>query len=164
MSTNVEKDSRAMEQARAQLDSIMATAKRHQHCQECSDIKCKLSSAEVFEGIGQWAEPGKIAYREARIEYHDEDLAREAITEDALEATIRSDWHHPAEEGRDNEYRILLCTGGPAVQITGRLDEHGGPHNAELQYQDWFTGWETLFTTGEEDEALMYYAEFFVCY
>jgi hypothetical protein len=39
------------------------------------------------------------------------------------------------------EYRILLCTGGPAVQITGNLSSYNEPAAATLQHQDWFLPW-----------------------
>jgi hypothetical protein len=71
------------------------------------------------------------------------DRARQTIEEDALSVDVRSAWHSPGEEVGQHaaEYRILLCTGGPAVQITGELSEHGEPSTARLEMQDWFLPW-----------------------
>ena len=87
--------------------------------------------------------------------------AREAITENALSVAVRSDWHSPGEENAELEYEILLCTGGPAVRIIGTLGSFGEPDDARIQYQDWFTEWESLYTDSEEDEALLTYAQQF---
>jgi hypothetical protein len=70
--------------------------------------------------------------------------AEQAIHEDHLSVEVRSDWYLPTayeEIGKPAEYRILFCTGGPAVQIRGRLSEHGEPETAHLEVQDWFTPW-----------------------
>ncbi|MDR6858912.1 hypothetical protein J2W96_005244 [Variovorax guangxiensis] len=41
----------------------------------------------------------------------------------------------------DEEFEILLCTGGPTVRIVGDLDHHGEPDRARIEYQDWFEPW-----------------------
>lgn len=97
-----------------------------------------------------------------RQQYHDRHEAETVITEDPLSIEVRSDWHAPGEPDLSSEYLILLCTGGPAVRITGELDEHRQPETAELQYQDWFTPWRPyLDMTDEEREALLSYARQF---
>ncbi len=85
------------------------------------------------------------------------------IQEDPLSVEVRSDWHSPGDgNNKPTEYTILLCTGGPAVRIIGKLDEYGQPETAELEYQDWFTPWERYRdTNSEEDEALLTYARHF---
>jgi hypothetical protein len=72
-----------------------------------------------------------------------QDSARDAITESVLSVEVRSDWytldnasHEPAE------YRILLTTGGPALQLVGALNEYGEPETAELQMRDWGVPWQ----------------------
>lgn len=74
--------------------------------------------------------------------------AETRIHEDALSVEIRSGWHIPGADSKQNpeaalpaEYRILLCTGGPAVQIVGELDEYCQPKTAKMQVQDWFQPW-----------------------
>ena len=39
------------------------------------------------------------------------------------------------------QYIIILAGGGPAMRITGELDENNTPITARLEYQDWFTEW-----------------------
>ena len=57
--------------------------------------------------------------------------------------------------------KILLCWGGPAVQIVGTLDDDNQPDSAELQYQDWFTSWiDYPLTQDDEADVLLYAAEF----
>jgi len=69
---------------------------------------------------------------------------KQNIHESVLSVMVRDDWRQPSSsecrEGPD-EYEILLTTGGPALRIWGKLDEHCQPHTAELQMQDWGTPW-----------------------
>ena len=101
----------------------------------------------------------------AALDTPDDDAREEAIQEiqeSPLSVEIRSDWRTPGAESEDTEYRILLCTGGPAVRITGDLGRFNEPDSAQLEYQDWFTPWEKFHdTTNEEDEALLQYARQF---
>lgn len=155
-------DTRAKDQAKAQLDSIVEVVKRLNHARECDGTRCDLSAKEILEGINLHYEEGIKASDEERKEYHDKEAARQAIEEDPLSVQVRSDWHSPGEEKEPSEYEILLCTGGPAVRIVGELDEYQQPTSAGLQYQDWFTPWESYSnTTNEEDEALLAYARQF---
>ena len=126
-------DTRAKDQARAQLDSIMEMVK-------------------ALDGGG-----------EIDGEEIDEETARERIQEDPLSVEVRSDWHKPgSKDDKPTEYKILLCTGGPAVRIIGTLDEYGQPETAQIEYQDWFTPWVSYAdTSSEEDDALLTYARQF---
>lgn len=106
--------------------------------------------------------------------------ARQRILEDALSVEVRSGWYNP--DGRSGklgalqsdpaEYRILLCTGGPAVQITGKLSEHVEPETARLEIQDWFLPWteyrpswnsETMYAAKQQEpqDVLLAYARQF---
>ena len=89
------------------------------------------------------------------------DEARETIHEDPLSVEVRSDWHIPGDDAEDTEYRILLCTGGPAVRIVGELGAYNEPDTADIQHQDWFTPWVSLPTDTEEEEALLAYVRCF---
>jgi len=156
-------DTRAKDQARAQLDSITEMVKRFEHCQECDGTDCSLTDKEILEGINIHYQDGMAASEEDRTQYHDEDEAREAISEDPLSVEVRSDWHEPgSKDDKPTEYKILLCTGGPAVRIIGELDEYGQPETAKIEYQDWFTPWVSYAnTSSEEDETLLTYARQF---
>lgn len=86
---------------------------------------------------------------------------QERIQEDPLSVEVRTGWHNPGEGMENEEYTILLCTGGPACRIIGDLI-HDEPDTAKIEYQDWFTPWESYYdTTPEEDEALLSYAQQF---
>lgn len=88
----------------------------------------------------------------------DADEARQRIEEDPLSVEVRSDWSAPGEPLEAGEFRILLCTGGPAVQIRGELNR-GEPCRAWLEYQDWGTPWTQYF--GADSDTLCRYASFF---
>jgi len=83
---------------------------------------------------------------------------QEAIREDPLSIQVRSNWHAPGDEARAGEYEILLCTGGPACRIVGDLNEHQEPESASIEYQDWFTPWESYPINSDEVKALLAYA------
>jgi len=124
----------AMKQGQAQLDSII----------------------EMVEALqSALDESGTDDEREA---------AEQTIHEDALSVEVRGDWYAPGgdgDTGKPEEYRILLCTGGPACQIVGQLNEHGEPETAEMQVQDWGTPWTTMKTKNADREAMLAYARCF---
>lgn len=78
---------------------------------------------------------------EAAGECESREDAEQRIQEDPLSVQVRSGWYQPGGDHEPEEFKILLCTGGPAVQIRGELNQHGEPHRAWLEYQDWFTPW-----------------------
>lgn len=152
-------DKRAIEAAKDALENIKVMVKRLKHAQECQgDEDCELSDAAILDGLQI---VGNTVTADERAEYHDVDAALNAITDDPLSVEVRTDWHTPGEDTKPTEYRILLATGGPAVQIIGTLNQWGEPETAKLQFQDWFTPWEDLETTSEEEEALITYARQF---
>jgi hypothetical protein len=135
----IHKDERARAQAGAQLESIEELVKCLQHAEECKDTSCGADCP------------------------HDVDEAREAIIGDALDVQVRGEWHTPGaiDAAAPYEFKILLCWGGPAVQIIGTLDDSNEPDGARLQYQDWFTEWEDYPLTQEEEERVITYAQQF---
>lgn len=78
-----------------------------------------------------------------------------------LSVLVRSDWHEPGLGLNLGEYEILLCTGGPAVRITGPLTSFNEPCDAFLQYQDWGTPWENVTLDRETQLALQEFARNF---
>lgn len=95
-----------------------------------------------------------------------DDAATETIEREMDEAPlsveVRSAWHTPGDEDGDkpSEYRILLTTGGPALQLVGELSEYGEPETAKLQHQDWFKPWTDMHgLTEEEDGALLTFSQ-----
>lgn len=89
----------------------------------------------------------------------DKEDARQRISEDPLEVTVRSGWVNQGEEMTADDFQILLCTGGPAVRIRGELDNDGTPCRAWMEYQDWGTPWTQYF--GAEQSRLLAYAQNF---
>ena len=88
-----------------------------------------------------------------------EDDIIERITEDPLSVEVRSNWHLPGTTDDTAEYRILLCTGGPACQIVGDLNQYSEPTSATLQHQDWFERWANY--THDDHPELLDYAQMF---
>jgi len=160
--SQTKEDTRAKDQAKAQLESIVQMVKRLEHSQECDGEDCKLTDAEICDGMNHYYQDGDIVSDEEREEYHNEDDVRQSIEKDPLSVEVRSDWHAPGEDSSATEYTILLCTGGPACRIIGELGQYNEPETAHIEYQDWFTPWEEYReTTDEEDEALLAYARQF---
>lgn len=91
------------------------------------------------------------------------DAVRERIEEDPLSAEVRSGWASPGTKLEAEEFRLTLCTGGPAVQIVGTLNLHGEPDYATLQHQDWFEGW-TDHTPAISDVLVRYASCFYFNY
>jgi hypothetical protein len=122
----------------------------------------------ITQALGQLASIREMVANLATARESGDDKAIEdaerVIHEDALSVEVRSGWYDPASLDGDSrdEYRILLCTGGPAVQIIGDLDEHLEPSTATLQAQDWFTPWQDVTIMDVEDnETLLTYARCF---
>jgi hypothetical protein len=88
----------------------------------------------------------------------DTDHIVDQVMEFPLSVTVRSGWVVSMDQAEPEEFNILLCTGGPAVRLYGELPVD----RVEIQYQDWFTPWETYHdTTEEEDAALQWFASQF---
>lgn len=125
--TETDKLAHAKEQARAQFESIKEKIERLRAADEGDD------------------------------EQERED-ARQAIDEDALSVEVRSDWMSASagrEQHKPTEYRILLCTGGPAVQIVGDLNQYCEPESARLECQDWFQPWTEYRPSDSDAENIM---------
>lgn len=90
----------------------------------------------------------------------DREDAGRAIQEDPLSVEVRSGWASSKDEFEAEEFRIVLCTGGPHVELTGDLDR-GTPSRIRVLYRDWGTSGE-YFPDSEESEALeTYCAQFY---
>jgi hypothetical protein len=68
--------------------------------------------------------------------------AQQRISEDPLSVQVRSDWANPGETMEAAEFQIVLCTGGPHVEIVGELDQYGEPDRVRILYRDWGTSGE----------------------
>lgn len=116
------------------------------------------------QALAEWMLDYNDEYQELAAQAgdcEDRDEAQERIQEDALSVEVRSDWHAPGDKENvsPSEFRILLATGGPAVQIRGELSEHGDPCSAWLEVQDWGTPWTRYYDASED--VLLAYAQWF---
>lgn len=129
----MDKQERSEEQARAQLESI-------------KEMMRDLRLAEAGDD-------------EERVEE-----CRTRIEEDPLSIEVRGGWVTVdciGEPLEPEDYKILLCTGGPAVRLIGELDWVSGPTTVRLEHQDWGTLWTELPVSAEDEEVLLDYAGHF---
>ena len=85
----------------------------------------------------------------------------ERIYQYPLSIEVRASWHAIGETSTDDEYRLLLSTGGPACQLVGDLDTDGNPKSVKLQMQDWGTPWTNFGIDQDEKNALLNFAQQF---
>jgi hypothetical protein len=140
----IERTERAKAQAQAQLADI-------------EEMVTCLQQAEVeAQDIGTEDQGDLEVWQKAKTF----EEAREEILDSALSVQVRTDWHSVGadEACKPTHYKILLCWGGPAVQIVGTLDDSNQPDSARLQHQNWFTAWEDYPLTQAEEETLVKYA------
>lgn len=88
----------------------------------------------------------------------DREEAEQAIQEDPLSVEIRSDWCSPGETMEAGEFRIVLCTGGPHVELVGDLDR-GTPSRVRCLYKDWGDSGELY--QFDHDAVLTYCSQFY---
>ena len=59
-------------------------------------------------------------------------------------------------------FELLLCTGGPAMRVVGRVNRYGEGCDAVVQWQDWFKPWTSFqATSGAQREALEWFCNLF---
>lgn len=120
-----------------------------------------------FETIKELVTAHRVAEKDAMKDESgkedDTENTREAIESNALEVLVRSGWIAPGntEDAEYTEFKILLCTGGPAVRIIGTLDEHSQPETANLEYQDWGTPWTEYQLDNDDNTTLLDFARHF---
>lgn len=161
-------------QAQAQVASIVAMVAalecdydRLEELRETAEENRTIVAAYA-EKMGDWqanadatAELEELAELEdAAGECTSEEDARERIHEDALSVEVRSDWESSASEFTASEFRILLCTGGPHVELVGDLDR-GTPSRVRVIYKDWGTRGEYFPDSSEREAIETYCAQFY---
>ena len=99
------------------------------------------------------------ALEEVAGECESQDDACQRIDEDPLDIRVRTGWNALGEQGVNEEFEILLTTGGPALRIRGELDGNQEPKLAWLEYQDWGTPW-TQYVGADQDTLLAYCRHF----
>ena len=175
-------DNHGLDQAEAQAKSIAAMVSAincdYDRLQELRDERESL--ADEIDGIDTASAYGLEKEKAAREalenwdienaeelealeidagECADSDEAREIVQNDPLSVEVRSGWVSATDAMTGEEFRIVLCTGGPHVEIRGELDS-GTPSRAWLQYQDWGTPMTRYFDI-EQSTLLAYCQEFY---
>lgn len=147
MNEHEDRYAHARENALAGMASIREMVARLEHASECDGEDCDLEPDDL-DGMDP-------------EEYHDSEAARERIEEDALSVEVRGGWHSPGEASEDEEFAILLTTGGPALRIVGTLGEWGSPGHPRLEMQDWWIPCQEVILDSEDYGALQSYCECF---
>lgn len=169
MNTNTE--NHAEEQARAQVASIVELVRAldvdYDRLQELRDSanENRAIVAAYVEKMDDWQanatameELEELAELESAAgDCTSEDEARERIQEDPLSIEVRSGWASSAADFEPEEFRVVLCTGGPHVELAGDLD-HGAPSRVRVLYRDWGTSGE-YFPDADERAAIETYCE-----
>lgn len=156
-------DNHARDQAKAQLSSIRKMVKA---LKVGYDRLKELNEEEIWRTASEWEKYGEELHQliEDANECESYDDAQQVIMEDPLSVEVRTGWFSPSGVEsfvEPEEFRILLCTGGPAVQIIGDLDDHMQPLSAYIQYQDWGTPWTNYPLDDEEKEDVLTYCRQF---
>jgi len=122
------------------------------------NVGAKAQAEAQLKSIKEMFQALNDAYNSDSDSSDDEiNLAHDALLSSPLSVEVRSDWTPLGDYFKAAEYRILLCTGGPAVQVVGDLDAEGEPYNPELEYQDWFIPWVSYPLDDKEEKALLLY-------
>lgn len=135
------------------------TTKKNNHAKEQARAKIE-TIVEMLKALDVAENDGIVIYEGYN---YNADNMRELIDQSTLSVQVRSGWHTPGnKDNGPEEYKVLLCTGGPAVQIVGELGQFNEPDTAQIQYQDWFEPWEDyLETTLYENAAILRYCHMF---
>jgi hypothetical protein len=175
-------DNHGLDQAKAQAESIAAMVAAincdYDRLQELRDEREALTdeidgicTASAYglekekaarEALAAWDAENAAELQALEIEAGecaDSDEAREIVQNDPLSVEVRSGWDIVGGDLSAAEFRIVLCTGGPHVEIVGELD-NGTPSRAWLQYQDWGTPMTRYFDI-EQSTLLAYCQEFY---
>ena len=126
---NTDNTNYAYEEAEAQMQAIheMVAALNcdYDRLDELTDQDTELTQEEQAELTELKDAAGGCA---------DRDDASTRAHENALSVEVRSGWSEVGAVGAPEEFRIVLCTGGPHVEIRGELDQNGEPRGARLDY------------------------------
>jgi len=106
-------------------------------------IEAKDEPSAISNARGWWSSIQEMvaAYEAAEDDDEKREEAERAIDESILSVEVRSGWRSLGDKLEPEHYRILLTTGGPALQIVGDLTEYREPETATFQIQDWFQPW-----------------------
>ena len=122
---------------------------------EQKDDRAKNEALAQIESIVELVSALDTEDDEARAD------TEQTINEDPLDVSVRGGWHSPGQATDNEEFLILLCTGGPAVRIVGKLGRYNEPERVRVQYQDWFTSWKNYPMNRDQEADVLVYAQQF---
>lgn len=127
---------------------------------ESVNLESAPFSLQGPDGLQYWVELNseELAELEEQAgEYESEDEARDAIYGTPLSIEVRSGWHAVGEDAGDpEEFRVVLCTGGPRVELTGDI---GG--TVRVVFKDWDESGE-YYPNADERSALDTFASMLI--
>lgn len=127
------------------------------------DPESEDETTEALNALAAWHEENIEELNELQAaagEFSDREEAEQQIQEHPLSVEVRSGWTSQGDTMTPEEFRIVLCTGGPHVEIMGEFDIHGQPYRAWIQYQDWGTPLTQYFDI-EQSTLLEYCQQFY---
>ena len=143
----------AEEYARSITEMVAALALDWDRLEELKDMDPADMDAEEREELDELLEAAGDCMNREEVE--------ERIRESALSVEVRTGWNAPGEEMTPEEFRIVLTTGGPGLQIRGELDMGSEPCRAWLEYQDWGPPWTEYHGEYADRDALLAFASTF---
>jgi hypothetical protein len=95
------------------------------------------------------------------LDYQSREEVEQAIQEKPLSVEVREHWHAVGEKVEAVEFRILLCWGGPSVEIRGVLGLHGHPENVKVFYAEWGDSGEYVLSEEEREAVEQFCQQFY---
>ena len=94
-------------------------------------------------------------------DYESREDVEQAIQEKPLSVEVRSGWESSFHAFTADEFRIILCTGGPHVEIRGDLGPHWVPQDVKVFYADWYEKGEYILSDEEREAVTEFCQQFY---
>ena len=94
-------------------------------------------------------------------EYNCREDVYQAIQEKPLSVEVRSGWASSVHSFEADEFRILLCWGGPSVEIRGEIGLRGEPRDVKVFYADWSERGEYVLSDEEREAVTEFCQQFY---
>ena len=94
-------------------------------------------------------------------EFDSREEVEQAIQEKPLSVEVRSGWESSFHSFTVDEFRIVLCTGGPHVEIRGDIGLHGEPQDVKVFYADWSEKGEYVLSDEEREAVTEFCQQFY---
>ena len=128
--------------------------------------------AELFQAYTALNDGHADQYEYDGQPFEDADEVIERVNEEPLSIELSTGWVSYSEWGafsgewhgkstQATAMRIVMCTGGPHVEIHADIDEHGQPEGATIHAQDWGTRLERVPMNSKQQAALDWFVSQF---